>query len=90
VEAQTWRGIISNPIRKPNILRRIGYGLFWWANYHEEFVDPRPIGMGIMYRRRDRLKPRDQLNENVIDDTIKILEMGADNLRRLKQIRRRI
>ncbi len=89
VEAQVWRGIVSNPIRKPTALRKIGYAFFWWMGYHEDFIDPRPVGQGILYRRKDRTRPRDQLNENVVENVQKMLLMAATNLEKLKQTRRR-
>jgi hypothetical protein len=90
VEAQVWRGIIESPIKRPNLLRKIGYGLFWWVGYQEQFVDPRPVAQGLIYLRKDRTRPRDQLNENVMDNTIAIMFMAIENMQRLKRTRRKL
>jgi len=90
IEQQVWNGIVSNPIRTPNLLRRIGYQFFWWTGYREQFTDPRPIAHGVIYERKDRSRPRDQMNENIIDSTVSSLFTAIDNLQRLKKMRRKI
>jgi len=90
VEVQIWRGIKMNPVRNPNILRRFGYGLFFWLGYRQQFLDPRPVGGGFFYELKDRRNPRDTLNKNVLNQTLKLLFMSIDNLQNLERTRRRI
>jgi len=89
LESQVWQGIINNPIKSATIFRKIGYAMFWWVGYREQFVDPRDVAHGIIYERKDRTRPRDQLNENIVDSTVASLFMAIDNLQRLKKMRRK-
>ena len=83
--------ISGNPINKPTFLRRIAYSLFWLPpfRYVEEFMDPRPVGSGNIYIRRDRLKPRDQIPEDNIDNVQMMLFMCAQKLEDIKYNMRR-
>jgi len=90
VTQQVWRGIISNPIRKRNPLRVIGYAFGYLLGYREEFLDPRPIGQGYIYRRADKRKPRDQINENLILSAQQHLVYAATALDKLAMSGRKL
>jgi len=84
-----WRGIKSNPNKHPNVFRLLGYGLFWWLGYRQEFTDPRPVGQGIVYHVTDRKKSREEGFEMVFDDVMGHLYAAAQGMKRLWKIIRR-
>jgi len=85
--AQIWRMITNEPIKTRTIFRRISYTFFWWPPFNsiEEFVDPRPVGEGNIYRRGDRYNPKDQSSENLIENTIMLHIMAINNLQKMRR-----
>ena len=90
VEASIWNLIRDHPVRVRRWWRMIGYQFFWWMGYQEECVDPRPVGRGQIYRKKDRWDPKDDIDENQLDNIIKLSFTIANLAQRAKRLRRKI
>jgi hypothetical protein len=72
VEAAVWNLIQQHPERERNWRRIVGYKLFWWLGYVEVCTDPRPVGRGAPYRKRDRNTPKDDTDTNHTDNIVRL------------------
>lgn len=68
VEAAVWNLIQTKPEKKRTWRRLLGYKLFWWLGYVEVCTDPRPVGRGAPYRKKDRNNPKDDTDSNHTDN----------------------
>lgn len=89
-EASVWNKIQEHPVRPRRLFRLIGYKFFYWLGYYEECIDPRTVGRGQVYRKKDRWDPKDDIDENALDNVIRMSFLIVNEAQRAKRLRRKI